>query len=29
LIGLALKAFVVFYIEPLETEMWLGPDIRD
>jgi len=27
--GLMCEEFVVFCIEPLETEIWLGPDIRD
>ena len=27
--GLTRGEFVVFCIEPLETEMWLGPDTRD
>ena len=27
--GLGRDEFVVFCIEPLETEMWLGPDIRN
>ncbi len=27
--GLTREKFVFFFIEPLETEIWLGPDIRD
>jgi hypothetical protein len=27
--GLTREEFVIFCIEPLITEMWLGPDIRD
>ena len=27
--GLTREEFVAFCIEPLETEIWLGPDIRD
>ena len=28
-LGLTGEEFVAFCIEPLETEIWLGPDLRD